>query len=192
VPRSSSPWLIRIVGCVTLPALLVFFAASIADAAESAVPNPARPELTLSAGSSLAFSQPAAGMTPGGSITTPILVRNTGAGQLRYSLSMTADDLDGKGLGAILLLSVESGGPAAKAPSCEMAEGSPIFGGRLATGGFGDAAMGANPGDRVLDPGAQELLCIRTTMPLSAGNAYQDATATRTFILTSEQTATHP
>ena len=191
MPRPFSPWLIRVVGCVTLPALLVFCAASIADAAESAVPNHARPELTLSAGSSLAFSQPAAGMTPGGSITTPIVVRNTGAGQLRYSLSVTADDLDGKGLGAILLLSVESHGPAAQAGSCEVAEGSPIFDGRLGAGGFGDPAMGTNPGDRVLDPGAQELLCLRTTMPLSAGNAYQDATATMTFILSSEQTATH-
>lgn len=192
MPRPSSPWLIRIVGCVALPVLLVFFAASIADAAESAVPNPARSELTLSAGSSLAFSQPAAGMTPGGSITTPIVVRNSGAGQLRYSLSVVADNVDGKGLGAILLLSVESHGLAAGAASCQMAEGSPIFDGRLAAGGFGDAAMGANAGDRVLDPGAQELLCLRTTMPLSAGNAYQDATATMTFILSSEQTATHP
>ena len=191
MPRTSSLWLIRVVGCVTLPALLVFSAASIAVAAESAVPNHARPELTLSAGSSLAFSPPAAGMAPGGSITTPIVVRNTGAGQLRYSLSVAADDLDGKGLGAILLLSVESHGPASGAASCEMAEGSPIFDGRLAAGGFGDAAIGANPGDRVLDPGAQELLCIRTTMPLSAGNAYQDATATTTFILSSEPTTTH-
>ncbi|MDQ6796374.1 MAG: hypothetical protein M3067_16470 [Chloroflexota bacterium] len=171
---------------MTLPALLVFSAASIADAGESAVPNHARPELTLSAGSSLAFSQPAAGMTPGGSITTPIVVRNTGAGQLRYSLSVTANDLDGKGLGAILLLSIESGGPAAQAASCDMGEGSPIFDGRLAAGGFGGAAMGANPGDRVLDPGAQELLCIRTTLPLSAGNAYQDATTTMIFSLSSQ------
>jgi len=192
MPRPSSARLLRLVGFVTLPALLVFSAASIADAAESAVGSPARPELTLSAGSSLAFSQSAEGMTPGGSITTPIVVRNTGSGQLRYSLSVAANDLDGKGLRAILLLSVESHGRAAEAASCEVAEGSPIFDGRLAAGGFGDAAMGPHDGDRVLDPGAQELLCIRTTMPLSAGNAYQGATAMMTFTLSSEQTATRP
>jgi hypothetical protein len=177
---------------VTLPVLLVFSAASIADAAESAVGSPSRPELILSAHSSVALSQSAAEMTPGGAITMSIVVRNTGSGQVRYSLSAAADNLDGKGLGAILLLAVESHGSAAQAASCDVAEGSPIFDGRLAAGGFGDAAMGPQDGDRVLDPGAQELLCIRTTMPLSAGNAYQGATATMIFTVSSEETATNP
>ena len=192
MPRPTSPRLLRVVGLLTLPVLLVFSAASIADAAESVVGSPSRPELTLSAGSGLAFSQSAAGMMPGGSITTSIEVRNTGSGQLRYSLSAAADDLDGKGLAAILLLSIESPDSATQAASCDVAEGAPIFDGRLAAGGFGDAAMGAHDGDRVLDPGAQELLCIRTTMPLSAGNAYQGAAAMMTFTLSSEQTATTP
>ena len=192
MPRPSSPRLLRLLGFVTLPALLVFSAASIADAAESGAGSPSRPELTLSGGSTLALSQSAAGMTPGGSITKAIVVRNTGSGQLRYSLSVTADGLDGKGLPAVLLLSVESHGSAAELASCDVAGGSPIFDGRLAGGGFGDAAMGPQDGDRVLDPGAQELLCIRTTMPLSAGNAYQGATATMIFSVSSEQTATRP
>jgi hypothetical protein len=192
MPRPSSPRLLRLFGFVTLAALLVFSAASIADAAESAVGNPARPELTLSAGSSLAISQSAAGMKPGDSITTPVVVRNAGAGQLRYSLSATVDDLDGKGLGRILLLSVESHGSAGEVASCKVAQGSAIFGGLVADGGFGDAAIGPQNGDRLLDPGAQELLCIRTTLPLSAGNTYQFAVATMTFTLGAEPTATRP
>jgi hypothetical protein len=192
MPRPSSPRLLRLVGWVTLPALLVFSAASIADAAESTVGSPARPELTLSAGSSLGISQSAAAMMPGDSITTSVVVSNTGSGQLRYSLSAAADDLDGKGLGAILLLSVESHGSAGQAASCEVAQGSAIFSGRLADGGFGDAAIGPNDGDRLLDPGTRELLCVRTTMPLSAGNAYQGASAVMTFTLSSEPTVTQP
>jgi hypothetical protein len=192
MPRLSTARLFRLVGFVTLPALLVFSAASIADAAEFAVGSPARSELTLRLGSSKAISQSAAGMKPGDSIMTPLVVRNSGSGQLRYSMSAASDDLDGKGLGAILLMSVESRGWAGEAASCEVPGGSAIFGGRLAGGGFGDAAIGPDDGDRLLASGAQELLCIRTTMPLSGGNAYQGATATITFTLSSEPTPTHP
>ena len=49
--------------------------------------------------------------------------------------------------------------------------------------------MGANAGDRELEPGASEALCIEVRLPLSADNAYQGATTSTTFVVDAEQTA---
>lgn len=132
------------------------------------------------------------GMVPGDSVTGPLRVTNRGSLDLRYSMSSaTTEDV----LAALLELTVKSG-----VADCDAtgwgASGSVIFSGRLGSvagdGVLGSPAPGADSGDRVLAPAADEVLCVTVALPLSVGNEAQGRSTSATFALEAEQTANNP
>jgi hypothetical protein len=62
---------------------------------------------------------------------------------------------------------------------------SPVGAGRAL---FGNPTQGAQAGDRSLGAGANEDLCVRASLPIGTGNAFQGATTTVTFLFQAEQT----
>lgn len=136
-----------------------------------------------------------AGMMPGDTVTNPLVVTNQpGSGALRYAVSSTATDTDGLGLKDQLVLTVKTGDSAAPT-SCAAFSGTQLYSGDMdSTAGMlvGDAAQGAQSGDRTLDAGADETLCFRVSLPLDTGNSFKNAASTATFTFDAEQTANNP
>jgi len=129
-------------------------------------------------------------MAPGDQVTAPITVTNGGTLDLRYAISSVATNTDLKALKDQLVLTIKSG-----VTTCTnaawAATGTVLYTGDLdSTAGklVGDAATGANAGDRNLLAGANEILCFNVTLPLSTGPAFQAATTTATFTFDAEQT----
>lgn len=122
---------------------------------------------------------------PGQSGSATLTVANDGTMALRYAMTTSATDADGKGLRSQLQLSVTAG-------TCP-GSGSALYGpGALASAAVGDPAQGAQAGDRPLAAGASEDLCFAWSLPTSTGNSFQGATTTATFTFAAEQTAANP
>lgn len=119
-----------------------------------------------------------AGMMPGDSSTATIQVDNDGTGALRYAISTTVDS--GAALAGELTLDVYAGA------TCS---GTALYSGTLGSAAVGSNAQGAQTGDRTLAGGANETLCFRATLPLGAGNAFQNTSSGVTFTFDAEQTA---
>jgi len=133
-----------------------------------------------------------ANMQPGDSVTNSITVTNTGNSQLRYAVSSSATNADGKGLKDQLVLTVKAVDATTPGTPCNDFDGAELYSGDLdSTAGklVGDSAQGAQAGDRVLAASANEILCFRAHLPLSTSTAYQSATTTSTFTFVAEQTA---
>jgi spore coat-associated protein N len=129
-------------------------------------------------------------MAPGDQVTAPLTVQNTGSLDLRYAVSSSATNADGKGLKDQLVLTIKSGVTTCS-DAAWGADGSVLYTGDLdGTTGLliGNPATGADPGDRNLVAGASEVLCFNVTLPLSTGTAFQAATSTATFTFDAEQT----
>ena len=139
--------------------------------------------IDLEASPSAVFS--VAGLIPGDAGSTTITIANTGTGALRYAMTSTSTDADGRGLRDQLALSVTAGTcPGSGAP---LVAAAPIAG-----AAFGDAAQGADAGDRSLSAGTSEDLCFAWSLPLSTGDAFQNAATSTTFTFVAEQTANNP
>lgn len=135
----------------------------------------------------------AANMAPGDTQYGTIQVANNGTLAMRYAATAVATNADGKGLASQAQMTIKAG-----VTSCDaagFASGTTIYGpGALGTTPasmalIGDPAVGQQAGDRLLNAGASESLCVRVNLPLSTGNAYQAATTTATFSFSAEQTA---
>jgi hypothetical protein len=127
----------------------------------------------------------ASGIMPGATGSATVSVSNAGTGALRYAMTSSSSDADGKGLRTQLELTVTAG-------ACPGA-GAPLFGAApIAAAAFGDPAQGADAGDRTLAAGVSEDLCFAWSLPLSAGNALQGAATTTSFTFGAEQTANNP
>jgi len=131
-----------------------------------------------------------AAMAPGDQVTAPITVSNDGTLALRYAVSSVATNADTKGLKDQLVLTIKSG-----VTTCDNANyaatGVQLYSGDLdSTAGklIGDAATGADPGDRTLASLANEVLCFNVSLPFLTGDAFQAATTTATFTFAAEQT----
>jgi predicted ribosomally synthesized peptide with SipW-like signal peptide len=135
-----------------------------------------------------------ASMVPGDVVTNPLVVSNGGSEPLRYAVSSTATNGDGKGLKDALVLTVKT--VDVDGVTCGSWDGQQLYTGDLdssagliigsaATGQDGVAATG---GDRSLAGGAAETLCFRVSLPSSAASSLQNATTTATFTFSSEQT----
>jgi hypothetical protein len=131
-----------------------------------------------------------ANMAPGDMVTAPITVSNAGSLQLRYSVRSTTTE---NVLAAQLDMTVKS-----NVVTCTNAgfggSGSVLYGpndlGSMAgLNVIGDPAQGADPGDRVLNAAASEVLCVHVSLPLATGNAYQNVTTTASLDFIAEQTA---
>jgi hypothetical protein len=137
----------------------------------------------------------AGNMAPGDDIYGNVNVDNTGSLRLRYALSASADDPDTKGLRSQLRISAYSGVSPLNCAAGNVAGGT-LEGGPTALGSpsvlFGDTAPGDQAGDRTLSASSSENLCMRVSLPLATGNAYQNSTSTITLTFDAEQTANNP
>ena len=133
------------------------------------------------------------GMVPGETITAPLTVTNSGTMQLRYAISSTVTNADGKAIGAQLDLTIKQG-VATCTNAGFAASGTVIYGtdGPLGTIGSSLNLVG-NPanfpnGGRTLAASANEVLCFQVKLPTTSGTAYQGATTTATFTFNAQQT----
>jgi hypothetical protein len=109
-----------------------------------------------------------------------VTVANTGTGALRYAMTGSATNTDGKGLRSQLNLTIDAGPCGATTAS--------IYSGTLQGAAFGSSAQGFQTGDRSVAAGTNDLLCFAWDLPLSTGNTFQDANTTATFTFDAEQT----
>lgn len=126
-------------------------------------------------------------LQPGDEINGTLTLTNSGSVMLRFAMTTTATDADGKALKNLLTLKIKTSGT-----SCAAFDGSILYDGILSSAALGSPAVGFQTGDRQLADAASEQLCFRVTMPDSAGNAYQQAATTATFTFAAEQTAHNP
>lgn len=126
----------------------------------------------------------ASDIMPGDQGTRTVTVANSGTGDLRYAMTSSATNDDGKGLAGQLDLTIRAG-------SCA-APGATLYDATLAGAAFGDPAQGDDAGDRDVAAGASEDLCFSWSFPLSSGNGYQSASTTATFTFDADQTDQNP
>ncbi len=136
-----------------------------------------------------------ANMAPGDTVSKPLTVSNTGTLGLRYAVTGTATDPDGKALRGQLDFTVYDSVSAASCTAGNVAGGNVLFG--PATLGassavFGNPAQGAQAGDRALAAAANEQLCFVASLPLATDNTFQGATTTVSFTFDAEQTKNNP
>jgi predicted ribosomally synthesized peptide with SipW-like signal peptide len=135
------------------------------------------------------YSDMAPGDTTGGQTLT---VTNAGSMDLRYAVTMTADNTDGKGLYAELDLTIREEGT-----DCSTFDGAVLYGPAspfLLTGNLiGDPTQGADTGDRTLTTASpSEVLCFKVDLPIDAPDSVQGASTTAVFTFAAEQTASNP
>lgn len=132
-------------------------------------------------------------MAPGDVTYGTVTVNNSGSLQMRYSLLSTSDTTDNNFLAAKLALTVKSGVTDCSAAgfaatgSVQLYTG--VLGATTGTKVFGDAAQGAQTGDRTLAAGASETLCAKVELPTNADNTYAGKTTTTVLKFDAEQTA---
>lgn len=134
-------------------------------------------------------------MAPGDTVDSQLEVRNDGTLQLRYAVTASSTNGDGKNLRDALTMTIKL----KQAPTCTETLDDPgrptLYSGSLnPVGGkvIGDPAGGGQAGDRVLDGGVQEDLCFRVALPIGSGNSLQNAAVTATFTFQAEQTVNNP
>lgn len=140
-----------------------------------------------------AFS--AGNMAPGDEEFGNVRVENVGSLQSRYSVEASADDPDTKALRTQLRVSVFENVTQAECGLGDVSGGNLIGGPSdlsTAVNLVGNPTPGDQAGDRTLAAAASENLCFRVALPLSTGNAYQNATSTVTLTFNAEQTAHNP
>lgn len=137
-------------------------------------------------------------MAPGDVVTAPVLVKNQGNLAFRYAMTSGATNADTKALKDALVFTVkteDAGG------GCAAFSGAQLYAGDLDNAGtsvaapgliFGNSIQGAQAGDRVLASAAQENLCLRVSLPLTAANTLQAASTTATFTFNAEQVINNP
>jgi hypothetical protein len=136
------------------------------------------------------------GMAPGDVVTAPITVSNAGTLAERYAVLSTSDATDANFLAAQLAMTIRTGvttcSTAGFGATGAVVYGPGVLGSTAGTKVLGDAAQGAQPGDRTLAAGTNEVLCVQVSLPLSTPNTYQNKTTTATFRFDSEQTVNNP
>lgn len=132
-------------------------------------------------------------VAPGDVLTTTVELVNAGSVSLRYSLSVTGDG-DTRLAPWLTWSFVPSAGgscPGADAWRAAPPEGATVVDGARVVDGavavLGDPTPGADPGDRVLEVGAAERLCVAMSVDLDAPNSVQDVQASLTLTADAEQ-----
>jgi spore coat-associated protein N len=134
-------------------------------------------------------------MAPGDAVTNSIVVTNNGSLDLRYAISSVATNTDSKALKDQLVLTIKTIDVTTPGTPCDNFDGTQQYTGDLdSTAGklVGDAAQGAQAGDRSLVAAAAETLCFRVSLPIGTGDTFQNATTTATFTFAAEQTKNNP
>lgn len=132
-------------------------------------------------------------MMPGDKVTAPVSVDNGGHIELRYSLTSATETTGDASLPSLLLLTIKDDLPTASCTDALWATGTHV----VYTGPLGDddaptrllgsPAPGPDPGDRPLEAGAGETLCMQVEYPSGAA-AGEGARTTATFAFDAEQT----
>lgn len=123
-------------------------------------------------------------MAPGQSGSAELTVANSGTLALRYAMTSSSTNADGKALRGQLSLTVSAG-------ACPSS--TDLFGPAALSGAaFGNPTQGAHTGDRTLAAGASETLCFAWSLPSTTGDSFQGATTTTTFTFAAEQTVANP
>lgn len=135
------------------------------------------------------YSDMAPGDSTGGQSLT---VTNAGSLDLRYAVTMTADNTDTLGLYAELDLTIREEGT-----DCTTFDGNVLYGPDLPfllTGNLiGDPTQGADAGDRTLTTASpSEVLCFKVDLPSAAPDSVQGASTTAVFTFEAEQTDNNP
>ena len=135
------------------------------------------------------------GLMPNDTVTDDVVVENDGTAQLRYAMTTSSTNGDGKNLRSVLTLTIKTVDVTTPGTPCDNFDGATtlyngVFG--ASTAGFGDPAAGDQGADRTLNAGANETLCFRVHLPDTTGNAFQGATMTTTFTFDAEQTSSNP
>ncbi len=126
------------------------------------------------------------GMVPGNQIAAPLTIQNTGTLNLRYAMTASATDADGKHLRDALNLTIE------RRTGCGGSVLETLYDGPIGAAIYGDPRAGTDPGDRTLSTSASEVLCFRAALPSDVDPLYGSASTTVTLTFWSEQTAGNP
>jgi spore coat-associated protein N len=127
------------------------------------------------------------GMAPGDTSNGSLVLTNSGSLALRYALSSSATNADGKNLRDQLQLAIRTLGS-----GCNAFDGTQLYSGSIGAAAFGNPAAGQQNGDRPLNPGSGETLCLRTTLPAQTPDSFQNAATSVTFTFSAEQTINNP
>lgn len=126
-------------------------------------------------------------MMPGDTVNGSLTIGNAGASQLRYAMTSSSTNADAKALRDAITLEIRTLGT-----NCATFNGTVLYSSSLGAAAMGSTAAGNQAGDRTLNGGASEVLCLRATLPLSTASSYQAAATTATFTFEAEQTANNP
>ena len=142
-------------------------------------------------GDRVTLNVPIGGLTPGTATRGRHIVENTGGQPLRYTLTSSSVDDDGKSLRDVIWVTSKASDPASPDASCDSFDGSTLYAGRLGadSAGFGDPQIGGHAGDRLLAPGQRDALCFEIVLPLDAGNEFQGAVTASVWTIATEQVA---
>lgn len=140
------------------------------------------------------FDLDASGLVPGDVVATAIEFRNDGSLELRYALTSVVDAAQ---LADLLELTIRSGVTQCDAVGADvdgvLLAGPVRLGGTAGDPVLGNPATGPQAGDRVLTPGASEVLCFRAELPSSVDEAAAAGLATVAELrVDAEQTAANP
>ena len=124
------------------------------------------------------------GIAPGQSGSAALTVTNAGTLALRYAMTSSSTNTDGKALRGQIQLTVSSGA----CPGSTALFGPAALSGAL----FGDPTQGSQTGDRTLAAGASEVLCFAWSLPSASNDTFQGATTATTFSFAAEQTVANP
>lgn len=136
------------------------------------------------------------GLAPGDLVAGTVELVNDGTLLLRYALTVSATTTDGLATWLTWTFAPAQGdacptaaGWRAGAPAGALVvDGDALADGRVVTL-VGDPATGADPGDRTLDVGETDLLCIAAELSVDAPNAVQATVSELRFVALAEQVA---
>lgn len=154
---------------------------------------------SVEGGDRVTLNIPIGGLAPGAFTRGRHVVENASGEPLRYTLSSSSADRDGKGLRDVVWITIKTsdrsqGGEVGLETSCDTFDGVTLYAGRLgaASAGFGDPRIGAHAGDRDLAAGERETLCFEIKMPLEAGNDFQGSSTASAWTIAMEQVTGNP
>ncbi len=118
-----------------------------------------------------------------------VQIDNSGSLQYRYAMSSASSQT--KALGDHLQLKVVPIATGATCDSTAVANGTVLYSGALSGAAFGSKAAGADTGDRTLNAGTSEVLCMEMSFgndTAAVDNAFQGGTDSTTLTFDAEQT----
>lgn len=138
---------------------------------------------------SAAFTVSNTQLAPGTTKYGTVQIDNSGSLQYRYAMSSASTQT--KALGDHLQLKVVAIATGATCDSAAVTNGAALYSGALSGASFGNKLAGADPGDRALNAGTSEVLCMQMSFSKDTAvvdNAFQGGTDSTTFTFDAEQT----